>query len=226
MFVHSPGEELWLLFTDFPRLVENIRLPFKTDQEISLITVLLSELKTTQINREHLPCKNYKNELEFTVCGKKALWKMIGSKINCTIPGLKEIIPLDSDIPKCDSFERGRETYNSIKSISSFTLGLPNLNCDIPCTHKSFNVQIKFVHKNAYIDVDGSTAPYVNTTVALAIHYNSLLVEERSEAYIYDFESLMTSIGGNLGLFLGFSCFSTIMFVVKYVFRSQVIFPK
>ncbi len=79
MFVHSPGEELWLLFTDFPRLVETIRLPFKTDQEISLITVLLSELKATQINREHLPCKNYKNELEFNECGKKALWKMIGS---------------------------------------------------------------------------------------------------------------------------------------------------
>ena len=70
IFVHNPGEEMWLLLTDFPHVVQNIRLPIQSDPEITLIKLLLNELKTTQINRDHLPCKNYNDELEFIVVRK------------------------------------------------------------------------------------------------------------------------------------------------------------
>ena len=177
-----------------------------------------------------MPCKNYNDELEFIECGKKSLWKRFGSRINCTIPGLDEIIPSNVAIPKCDSIANAGKTFSTMQSITNFKSGQANLNCATPCTHTSFKVQVKYVHKNSYIDVNRSTDEPVNKTVAFDIHYNSLLVEERSEAYMYDLESLMTSVGGNLGLFLGFSCFSTLMFLIKYLFKGcvskkQVIFP-
>jgi hypothetical protein len=37
-----------------------------------------------------------------------------------------------------------------------------------------------------------------NNSMALTFAYSSLLVEERVETFVYDVESLMTSIGGNL----------------------------
>ena len=43
-----------------------------------------------------------------------------------------------------------------------------------------------------------STSAMANNMTALTLAYSSLLVEERVETYVYDFENLMTSIGGNL----------------------------
>jgi hypothetical protein len=37
-----------------------------------------------------------------------------------------------------------------------------------------------------------------NNSMGLTFAYSSLLVEERVETFVYDVESLMTSIGGNL----------------------------
>jgi hypothetical protein len=60
----------------------------------------------------------------------------------------------------------------------------------------------------------------VKLTTGVAVSYRSLLVEERVETIVYDLESLMTSIGGNLGLFLGFSCFSTSLEILKFIFKT------
>jgi hypothetical protein len=62
----------------------------------------------------------------------------------------------------------------------------------------------------------------VKFTTGVAVSYRSLLVEERVETIVYDLESLMTSIGGNLGLFLGFSCFSTFLKILKFIFKTTV----
>ena len=43
-----------------------------------------------------------------------------------------------------------------------------------------------------------STLAMANNMTALTLAYSSLLVEERVETFVYDFENLMTSIGGNL----------------------------
>jgi hypothetical protein len=40
----------------------------------------------------------------------------------------------------------------------------------------------------------------------LIISFNSLLVEEQIETLAYDFGNFLAAAGGNLGLFLGFSC--------------------
>jgi hypothetical protein len=59
------------------------------------------------------------------------------------------------------------------------------------------------------------------TVTGLTITYSSLLIEESFETFVYDLENLMTSLGGNLGLFLGFSCFSTAVVILKWIFRKK-----
>ena len=64
-------------------------------------------------------------------------------------------------------------------------------------------------------------AVVATNTTGLTIAYSSLLIEERVETYVYDMENLLTSIGGNLGLFLGFSCFSSILVLLEFIFKKK-----
>ncbi len=43
------------------------------------------------------------------------------------------------------------------------------------------------------------------------------MVEERVEALVYDEVNFIAAAGGNLGLFLGFSCFSVLIALMKQV---------
>jgi len=96
--------------------------------------------------------------------------------------------------------------------------------CHLPCNHKTFSLALKMFHKNSYFpdtggNEDAKTVTQKEESTELHLFYNSMLAEQRSEAYIYDLGNLLTSLGGNLGLFLGFSCFSTLMFFIKHVFK-------
>ena len=57
----------------------------------------------------------------------------------------------------------------------------------------------------------------------IAIMYNSLDVEKQEETLIYDFGNFLAAIGGNLGLFLGFSCLSIIFAGVDLIMKK---FPR
>jgi len=52
---------------------------------------------------------------------------------------------------------------------------------------------------------------YNNDYAILYVYYATLDTEIRTETWMVDFISLLSNIGGNLGLFLGFSCLSTIL---------------
>ena len=46
--------------------------------------------------------------------------------------------------------------------------------------------------------------------VVLIPYYTTLEVENEVETYVYDISSFLASVGGNLGLLLGFSCFTVL----------------
>ena len=51
--------------------------------------------------------------------------------------------------------------------------------------------------------------------VCFSFSYDTLLVEEKIETLVYDIGSFLASAGGNLGLFLGFSCLSVLIAAVE-----------
>ena len=52
---------------------------------------------------------------------------------------------------------------------------------------------------------------------ALSLLYDLFAVKERVESVVYDWGSFLTSIRGDLGLFLGFSCLSILLSLVKCI---------
>jgi hypothetical protein len=53
----------------------------------------------------------------------------------------------------------------------------------------------------------------------LILAYETLSVEEQFETLIFDIGSLLAAAGGNLGLFLGFSCLSLLFSLLDYLAR-------
>jgi len=51
----------------------------------------------------------------------------------------------------------------------------------------------------------------------LALSYSTLFVKESKEVLLHDFNSIVSSIGGSLGLFLGFSCLGTAVALVNWL---------
>ena len=92
--------------------------------------------------------------------------------------------------------------------------------CPIPCEQTRYTSKISYFHNNSWIGIDSNgKKDKIYNNFILMVSYNSLIVEERIETYLYDIETLFTSAGGNLGLFLGFSCLSAFVFIMKILFR-------
>lgn len=220
IFLHNEGEEFWLVATEFPIDVVSVNLPVESMENIALIQISLTEKTTTQIDRKTVPCQFYNQNTEFTDCSKEKLWTLLKPIINCTIPQLKSVIPESSGFLECPSTLSAWITYmTSINILVDFLGHVSQYNCPVPCHQRSYNYNLKYLHRNSWINIENPSIGGKNSSI-LAISYSSMLVEEKIETIVYDLENLLTSVGGNLGLFLGFSCFSTLLTVIEYFSKS------
>ena len=68
--------------------------------------------------------------------------------------------------------------------------------------------------------IDPSNITVVNiseSNIIINLSYETLSIEEEEESIVYDVGNFLAAAGGNLGLFLGFSCFSVIISFFKIV---------
>ena len=50
------------------------------------------------------------------------------------------------------------------------------------------------------------------------MYYSSLYVKERTETFTFDFDTALVAVGGSLGLFLGWSLNSMLMFILENLY--------
>ena len=86
--------------------------------------------------------------------------------------------------------------------------------CPIPCKQTIYTTKIKNIHRNTVFEL---SQVYENVNVFyLLISYDSFVVEVSVETLVYDIGSFLAAVGGNLGLFLGFSCLSVLLGFIKF----------
>lgn len=56
--------------------------------------------------------------------------------------------------------------------------------------------------------------------VRVDVFYETAVTEIKSESFLVDFGVLVSSVGGNLGLFLGFSCYTTLAKILDFIFEK------
>ena len=226
LYVHAKEDAFWFMLSNFPTLMAQTLLPIQRKEGSSIEMLLLSESEVTTRNQDSSKCKMYeKNEnphSEFISCSKTYFGSILRPILNCLLPGFEDLLP-EKELKECSNLAEGlnaTENFDNVKWASNQNL---DLMCPHPCLQKGYNLKIEFMHRNTWIDSRNFFGEQViNSTYLLNVAFESLLVEEKVEALVYDGVSFVAAAGGNLGLFIGFSCFSVLIALVK-LFKKKIL---
>jgi hypothetical protein len=84
-------------------------------------------------------------------------------------------------------------------------------NCMLPCRHQKYEL-LQFV-LNMW-------PPRVPNSSRLFVYLSSSDVMVHEEYCLFDMNAIISSIGGSMALFLGFSCLQLLLYVGKHIFRG------
>ena len=80
--------------------------------------------------------------------------------------------------------------------------------CARSCSETEYTTEALYFHRNSWIETSDEQRTLPEDAYKLTLAYESLQLEEKVVTLAYDLENFLTSLGGNLGLFLGLSCLS------------------
>ena len=137
------------------------------------------------------------------------------NELGCTF-GLIQSLNLTSKMPQCAN--RNQST-NAVANATNYLIkGMQDpdmFGCPLPCLFSYYTFQIVYQHINAFELFTGKSPP--QNEYILYFYFNTLETEVKTESLIIDLSSLIANIGGNLGLFLGFSCLSIFILTIELI---------
>jgi len=129
-----------------------------------------------------------------------------------------------SNLSECTDVKSSRETNELFaKEALKFSNRLStDSQCLYSCTAITFTTNIQYFHnttissrgndndlvKNGANDLvkNGANDLVKDGAFVILLFFDSNIIEASKEVLIYDFTAFVAAVGGNLGLFLGFSC--------------------
>jgi hypothetical protein len=135
--------------------------------------------------------------------------------LGCTF-GLIQSLNLTSKMPQCAN---RTQSTNAVANATNYLIkGMQDpdaFGCPLPCLFSYYTFQIVYQHINAFELFTGKSPP--QNEYILYFYFNTLETEVKTESLIIDLSSLIANIGGNLGLFLGFSCLSIFILTIELI---------
>jgi hypothetical protein len=127
----------------------------------------------------------------------------------------------NDQLKECQTLEDAAKTYevyyNKTETFEGETAGI---GCTRPCKQISHSFTLSEFHRNNWVEVrDPHSAEYLDNYYSLFVSFGSMDVEKQVESLIYDAGNFFAAVGGNLGLFLGFSCLSIIFATIDFLVR-------
>ena len=228
IIIHDKGVETWISgFQVFPFEVATVLLEITKRSDYSLATLSIKEVQTVLHTQPDIPCIDYDIESDiehelalFSNCCKESLWKNISKNISCTIAEIRHIVPKNSEIQECNDSSVANDVYWTYANFLDKFVPQPSAyGCPIPCRQNFYQVKLQYFHaNNAWIPPQ--SANYSKGHFLLVPFFTSFTSEEKIESLEYDLARLLVSAGGNLGLFLGFSCLSVFFTIIEWVFKK------
>ena len=138
--------------------------------------------------------------------------------INCAIPGLEKFLSVSS-LQECSDLATASHTFeNFVKVKYDFETNYSRHGCARSCSETVHKAEAFYFHRNSWVETsDLLTLPDDGYKLNLA--YGSLQLEETVVTLAFDLENFLTSLGGNLDLFLGLSCLSMLLVVADGLAR-------
>ena len=225
IYIHPRGDELWLAgFQEFPYEVATVSLDIAKLQNFSLAMITLREVRSVYQTKEEMPCKDYSsgpdhnNEHDlFSKCSRESLWKNLPKTLTCKIADMEQFMPFNFTIRECSTVKEAETVYwEFIRYLEKFISMSWEYGCPVPCRQTSYQVKLDYFHKSSAL-IPPELANYSMGRFSMHSSFPTFTVEEKIESLEYDLASLLVSAGGNLGLFLGFSCLSVMFAAIQWL---------
>jgi hypothetical protein len=92
------------------------------------------------------------------------------------------------------------------------------LGCPVPCKQAFYEAVIEYRDFNTVSFMNPNNKKASEMFFLIPV-YSTATVEEKIESLDFDIGSALASAGGNLGLFLGFSCLSVILYAIDKIMQ-------
>jgi len=149
-------------------------------------------------------------------CIREEITKRLRKSLNCTLPGFEGLLLNNRlNLPTCNTNESAFIAKELFQNVSYEFLEEGSFNkCFMPCKQQSYLQNLKYYHQTAYNELKPNIFD-------LTIAYSSLDVTTKTETLVYDFGDFLSAAGGNMGLFLGFSCLGCMWHIIEK-FRTSL----
>ena len=209
--------------SDFPIEISSVVIESNNSRGMKGATLTFRDVEMSFLRKEKFQCKDSSEDSgksfdNFIQCSKEKFWLTLPPTINCKILDMNMFIPHNSALAECSNDTVADAVYWAFGiSVNSFVKQSSNFGCPVPCKQISYALNLNYFHKNTIV-LPSFFAGKENSFF-LSTSYSTFDVEERIENLEYDLENLLVSAGGNLGLFLGFSCMSLFFIIIDFVQR-------
>ena len=120
------------------------------------------------------------------------------------------------NLPACEENGDGKMTSRKLydfyrNNMLTYSKREVNAICDLPCVTNVYQtgmIHLKYMEQTNFSG---------RNRILFAL--SSRLVGESNETYMYDFTSIVSSVGGGVGIFLGFSCFGIFSSALNSLFQ-------
>ncbi|RNA14391.1 degenerin deg-1-like [Brachionus plicatilis] len=209
---------------------EKMDQPFRTCLS-DLTSSNSKQTKIIQIMLNQLNFKKYSKEICLNICFQLKL----ENECNCSDPSIASI----QNMTKCNSIKQIKckeEFYQSFFSNQSQEC---EDDCPIECVTYKYSTKLTFsefytnwyfdLFQNRIDDIEKDISSYGSAEVArknvllINFYYDETSITKITEKPLWNFFSILSSIGGNLGLFIGMSilsCAEIIEIIVKTIFLN------
>jgi len=124
--------------------------------------------------------------------------------------GIQLLVANNSLMKNCDDLETAEHLMTRVLYFSDTMRKAWLQSCPIPCTQITHHLTTALFHQNINMNQE-NVKNYRNSGFIFSMNYDSFTMETTVETLRYDLVDFLTQAGGNLGLFLGFSCFSILI---------------
>ena len=211
-YMHETFENEWLLMNVYPYEVKIYQMNSKNNDGIGGASIQNSKEIVMKIEGND-GCD--KRTLEQLVdCWKDQLaLSLEKASIKCKVPALRFTRFDASYLNDCDTKEDALAVEGLI-----YTVAQENLDKDVCgkiCQSVKFHHNLALYSENV---LSKEIKQYGEGYFIIWSYYSSMNVREKVETYLFDFDAVVVAIGGNLGLFLGFSLKSIIETIAEFIY--------
>ena len=211
-YLHEPYENEWLLMSVYPYEVKIHSMNANNNQGVGGASIKNSKEIVMKIPGTD-GCRE-KTRKELIECWKDQLARSLEkASIKCKVPALRFTRFDTSHLNDCRTKEQALEVEGLI-----YTVAQENLDKDVcgkMCQSVKYDHDLALYSKKV---LSKEIKEYGDGYFIIWSYYASLYVKEKVETYIFDFDAVVVAVGGNLGLFLGYSLKSIIIAIAEFIY--------